>query len=315
MAPAGSVVPGATPGAFPPTAADFSPGVAYHQVADASDELSLERIPPLHIYECFVPALGVTTAIAANYVVDRTVAFGRTVGNAVVDVVETTAVNIYHGVNAVVDEAEQLGRQTIDLISRFTMRITLRAGQVLGVNGSPRAPATVATPTNAPAYAWLPIAVPADAVLLSFEFTVTGDGKDDSLVFGVNGTNLFSLETKFLTDGETGSSRLIDVTSYAGRTNEFFFGLLGGTSTNSSVQIQNLKFFTLTPPQLAITQTNATTAVSWPSTLTGFSLETSDSLSPPLWQPVTNAPSLYGGTMTVTNIPSARANFFRLRKL
>ncbi len=309
------LVPGATPGAFPPVAADFSPGVAYHQVADASDELSLERIPPLHIYECFVPALGVTTAIAANYVVDRTVAFGRTVGNAVVDVVETTAVNIYHGVNAVVDEAEQLGRQTIDLISRFTMRITLRAGQVLGVNGSPRAPATVATPTNAPAYAWLPIAVPADAVLLSFEFTVTGDGKDDSLVFGVNGTNLFSLETKFLTDGETGSSRLIDVTSYAGRTNEFFFGLLGGTSTNSSVQIQNLKFFTLTPPQLAITQTNATTAVSWPSTLTGFSLETSDSLSPPLWQPVTNAPSLYGGTMTVTNIPSARANFFRLRKL
>ena len=309
------LVPGAAPNLFPPVEANYSLGVAYHQRANAADQLALELIPPLRIYECFVPALGVTTAIAADYVVDRTVAFGRTVGNAVVDVVETTAVNVYHGVNAVVDEANQLGRQTIDLVSRTTLRITLRAEHALGINVAARTPATVATPTNSPAYVWLPVAVPADAILLSFEFTVTGDGKDDSLVFGINGTKLFSLETKFLADGETGSSRLIDVTSYAGKTNEFFFGLLGGTSTNSTVQLQNLKFFTLTPPQLAITQTNATTAVSWPSTLTGFSLETSDSLSPPLWLPVTNAPALYGGTMTVTNIPSARANFFRLRKL
>ena len=141
-----------------------------------------------------------------------------------------------------------------------TIRITLRAGQAPSI--VPRRAADNTTPTNAPAYAWLPLAVPADAVLMNFEFTVTGDGKDDSVVFGINNTNLFSLETKFLADGEATASRLIDVTIYASTTNEFFFGLLGGSSTNCTVQIQNLKFFTRAPPELFIAKTSGTAAVS-----------------------------------------------------
>ena len=300
---------------FPPPESELVIGDAFAQVLTAPDDLTLEQLPYLRILECFAPGLTYGPAIGYGSTVLELAGDARKAFNVGLDYVESAALSVYQGVNSVTEAVGNRVHHTIDLLSRFTLRITLRAGQALGIHVATRTPATVATPTNSPAYAWLPIAVPADAVLLSFEFTVLGDGKGDSLVFGINGTNLFSLETKFLADSETGSSRLIDVTSYAGKTNEFFFGLLGGTSTNCTVQVQNLKFFTLTPPQLAITQTNATTAVSWSSTLTGFSLETSDSLSPPLWQPVTNAPSLYGGTMTVTNIPSARANFFRLRRL
>ena len=149
---------------------------------------------------------------------------------------------------------------------------------------------------------------------MAFDFTVTGDGKDDALVFGINGTNLFSLETKFLADGEAANSRLMDVTVFAGKTNEFFFGLLGSTSTNCVAQIQNIKFFTLAPPQLQMSRSNGAAAVSWPSTLTGFVLESATSLGSPNWTVISNAPALFGGILSLTNSGPENARFYRLRK-
>jgi len=293
---------------FPPP--ELGLGEAQGQVLTAPDELTLEPLPYTRFGELLAPGLTYGPAIGYGSVVLELAGTANKAFNVTLDYAETAALTTFDAVNSLTDAVEKGFQQTVDLLNQPSLRVLLRTGLVTGL-----VPQDVGGPTNTPAYVWLPIAVPTGAVAMTFDFKLTGDGKDDSLVFGINGTNLFSLETKFLADGESSTSRKLDATGYAGRTNEFFIGLLGGTSTNCTVEVQNIRFYTLASPQLSITQTNGTTAVSWPSTLTGFTLETSASLTPPNWQPVTNSPTLYGGTMTVTNIPSAHANFFRLRKL
>ena len=299
--------------AFPPSAGELPLGDAYRQVDSATDELALELLPYSRIHELMLPAVGVTAEIAAEFVLDQTVAAARKVGTVTVAVVDTVGTGIGRGVDAVVSGAQNFGQQVVDLFNRQGVQLQLQTG-VGGLVGQQLRTADIGT-ANTPAYIWLPVVVPSSAAAMVFDFKITGDGKQDALVFGVNNSNLFTLDLQFVAEGETSTSRLIDVTAYAGTTNEFFFGVVGGTSTNCAAQIQNIKFFTLASPELFIAQTNGITTVSWPSTLTGFILETSASLAPPNWQPVTNSPTLYGGTMTVTNIPSERANFFRLRKL
>ena len=55
--------------------------------------------------------------------------------------------------------------------------------------------------------------------------------------------------------------------------------------------------------------------VSWPTNATGFTLQSTPSLTPPVtWNDVTNQPTVLGGLITVTNPISGPAEFFRLRK-
>lgn len=295
---------------FPPPESELVIGDAQGQVLTAPDELTLEPLPYTRLGELLAPGLTYGPAIGYGSAVLELAGAANKAFNVTLDYVETAGLSTLDAVNSLTDALEKGYQQTADLLNRPTLRVQLQTGPLAGL-----VPQDVGASTNTPAYVWLPIVVPTGAVAMAFDFKLTGDGKDDSLVFGINGTNLFSLETRFLADGESSTSRMLDATAYSGRTNEFFFGLLGGTSTNCTVTVQNIRFFTLASPQLNISQTNGATAVSWPSTLTGFTLETSASLTPPNWQPVTNSPTLYGGTMTVTNIPSERANFFRLRKL
>ncbi len=298
---------------FPPAPGELPLGDAYRQVDSATDELALEQLPNSRIHELLFPVVGVTAEIAADFVLDGVEAGALKVGTVTVEVVDAVGTSIGRAVDTVVNGTLNAGQRVIDLLNRPSLRISMQTG-LGGLVGQQLRPADVGS-GNTPAYIWLPVVVPTNAAAMAFDFTITGDGKQDSLVFGVNSSNLFALELKFVAEGETSTSRLIDVSAYAGATNDFFFGVVGGTSTNCAAQIQNIKFFTLALPQLAISQSSGTTTVSWSSTLTGFNLETSASLAPPNWQPVTNSPTLYGGTMTVTNIPSERANFFRLRKL
>ena len=54
--------------------------------------------------------------------------------------------------------------------------------------------------------------------------------------------------------------------------------------------------------------------VSWPTNATGFTLQSTPSLTPPVtWNDVTNQPTVLGGLITVTNPISSAAEFFRLR--
>ena len=305
------LLPGGAGTMFPPPESEIPVGEAYHQQPEATDELLLEPLPYLRIYECMVPAIGVTAEIAAEFVVDKIETGARKVGEVTVEVVDRAAVAVNRAVNSVVDGVNDAGRRSVDLLHRATARIHLRTRPPPRPGGF-RPASLGGMDTNTAAYVWLPIAVPADAVALAFDFIITGDGKDDSLVFGINDTNLFALQTKFVADGEVSTSRLIDVSLYAGKTNDFFFGVLGGTSTNCTVTIEGIRFFTLASPALTITHTNDTAILSWPSSANGFVLESTPSLESPLWSVVTNAPALFDGRFSVMNPWPNEARFFRL---
>lgn len=303
------LLPGGAGGEFP--SGGISLGSTYHQTPGASDELVLEPHPF---------GFGLTAEIAANYVVDRiednvvnpTIGAARKVGQVTVSVVNQAAIGVSHAVNSVVSEVGQV----VDLLNRPGLRIYMTTGLPPNFAKNKFGGNNLGPPdTNSPAYVWLPIAVPADAAGMAFDFTITGDGQQDSLAFGINGTNLFALETKFVADGEVSTSRLIDVSAYAGTTNEFFFGIVGGSSTECAVTIEGIRFFTLALPALTIQQTNGVTQISWSSSANGFVLESTPSLSALGWTPTTNAPSLFNGRLSQTNGWPEAARFFRLHRL
>ena len=162
--------------------------------------------------------------------------------------------------------------------------------------------------------AWLPIAVPANATAMAFDFAVEGDPVDDALVCGIGTNNLFSLEAKYIPTNSMSASRLMDVSAWAGTTNELFFGFLGGTSTNATLVIENIRFYSVEAPRLEIVQGGSTALLNWSSTAGGYIVETTPTLSSPAWEALTNAPTISGDRYILTNSWGDEARFFRLRQ-
>jgi uncharacterized repeat protein (TIGR01451 family) len=85
-----------------------------------------------------------------------------------------------------------------------------------------------------------------------------------------------------------------------------------GLTNSASVKIYVLR---QPPPQLAIERSGNQLLLSWPSSITNFVLESSLSLAPANWSPLTNVPVAAYATQTVTTDLSAQAKFFRLEML
>ena len=183
--------------------------------------------------------------------------------------------------------------------------------QAAGLAGAPLAP----SPAGVPAYMWMTVNVPANAGMMAFDFTVTGDPVDDRIACAVNDQNVFSLAAKFVPDGVPGSSELIDVSPYAGQSVELFFGLAGGTSTNCEVAIEGIRFITMPTPKIGIADAAPNVAVKWPAAATGWVLESSDTLAPDSWQPVSMpGVTVDQGVATIEQPVSGPKRFYRLRR-
>jgi len=168
--------------------------------------------------------------------------------------------------------------------------------------------------TNVPAYAWIPLNVPSNAVSMSFDFMLQGNGNNDSFQVALNGTNVLSLETSLIQTNVTMNSGLIDVSPYAGQQVELFLGIVGGTSTNASVTISNFQFYVVLPPSLQAQLSGTNFVVSWSLSAANYVLETTDNLSTTnSWTAVTNIPVIVNLQNTVTNPPSGVSRFYRLR--
>ena len=168
--------------------------------------------------------------------------------------------------------------------------------------------------SGSPPMAWLPIRFPPNATAMAFDFTVEGNPVEDVLVCGIGTNNLFSLEAKYIPTNAMSASRLIDVSAWAGTTNELFFGFLGGTSTNALLVIENIRFFSLAEPRLEIAAAGNATLLSWPVTAGGYVIETTPTLITPAWEGVTNAPVISADRYVLTNSWSDQSRFFRLRQ-
>jgi len=67
-------------------------------------------------------------------------------------------------------------------------------------------------------------------------------------------------------------------------------------------------------PSLAVARSGNNLVISWPASAVGFGLESTASLSPANWSPVTTPPVVVGNQVTVTVGMSGSATFYRLKK-
>jgi pimeloyl-ACP methyl ester carboxylesterase len=168
--------------------------------------------------------------------------------------------------------------------------------------------------SNSPAYVWIPVTVPSNALTMAFDFMFQGDGNQDSFQVALNSNNLMTVETVLIQTNVTMSSGMIDVSQYAGQQAELFFGIVGGTSTNASLTVSDIAFYVTLPPSLQIQLAGANVVLGWPLSAAGYVLQSADNLAPPVsWAPVTNVPTIVDFQYTVTNAMSAGSRFYRLR--
>ncbi|MGD0061684.1 MAG: carboxypeptidase regulatory-like domain-containing protein, partial [Verrucomicrobiia bacterium] len=229
------------PPLLPPSNVPVNSG--YQQSAWNNDELALVASATVNITLGIVPDTVVRLAAVGTVEI---------VGNVTAQV-EASAMGteqaIQQGFNYVGNVAAQDKQALVKLFSSPLLQLNLNTGpasvgqqvqgnalQTLDVGGNS---------TNGPAMAWVPVPIPSNAVSMAFDFIIAGDPVDDVLVFGIETNNLFSLEAKYIPTNTVSGSRLIDVSVWAGTTNELFFGLMGATSTNATLQIDNIRFYGL----------------------------------------------------------------------
>lgn len=195
----------------------------------------------------------------------------------------------------------------------FSIKLSTQAAPLVGL---PKDLAgTPASLAGQPAYAWLTVNVPANAGMIAFDFTVTGDPVDDAIACAVNGQNIFTLPAKFAPDGSPVSTDMMDISTYAGQNVELFFGLVGGTSTNCQVAIDGIRFITIPLPKVGLVANGPNVDVKWPAAATGWILETSDTLAPNSWQPVPmTGVTVASGVATIAQPASGPRRFYRLRR-
>jgi hypothetical protein len=216
-------------------------------------------------------------------------------------------------VSGLVSGSAGSGLSSLDILLETTP-----LGGLLAPNGlSPNSPKDDGTGggTNAPACAWIPLAVPSNAVSMSFNFMVQGDGQDDSFAVAVGGTNVLSLAMSLIQTNVTMSTGLIDISQWAGQTVELFLGIVGGTSTNASLTAGGISFYGVVPPSLQAQTYGTNLIVTWPVSADGYALESSTTLAGTnSWVAVTNVPAIVDSQYTVTNAAPAGSCFYRLHK-
>jgi len=173
-------------------------------------------------------------------------------------------------------------------------------------------PSDASSATNVPAYVWIPLAVPSNAVSMSFDFMFQGDGASDSFAVALNGTNVISVATSVIQTNVTMNSGQIDVSQYAGTNVEVFLGIVGGTSTNANVAASGFRFYSVLPPSLQAQTAGSNLVLTWPLSAADYSLETSTNLTS--WTTNADVPVIVDLQNTVSNGISDGVRFYRLKK-
>lgn len=226
---------------LPPFGSQYRSGSVYVQAGSLADPYPLRLIPDDDFTQMQQEFLGRLGGNLWSSVVDGTSKTIEVVGDAAVDMTE-----------AVTGWVKDASRDVWTMGNQVGLRLRLRTAPVSGGLSRVQRMGDGAG-SGVPAGLWMEVNVPVNAVFLSFHFTVSGEGRDDAIVCGVEGTNVFRLQTRFVAVNTPTESSLIDVASYAGKLVELFFGVLGSTSTNCSVSVENIHFLTV-PPSLSAVQ-------------------------------------------------------------
>jgi hypothetical protein len=298
----------------------FQQGSIYHQVPTESDPLALELIIGTSQNLGLVPALVLS---GVENLWQNTVQIAGQVSVDVENTAQQSAQLVSQDFNYVIGIAGQGGQAIVNVLDPSVLRLILTtvppatSSSHLRSNGLAR-PLGISSDnndSNTPPMIWLPVTIPTDAAALEFDFTVDGDPENDWLVCGIETNNLFSLEAKYIPTNQISASRLIDVSAWAGTTNELFFGFLGDTSTNAILEIDNIRFYSFRPPSLSVQTTNNAVALSWPLSASSYVLESTDDLvATNSWLVVTNAPESRGDQLIIIRPIAPGSQFYRLKQ-
>ncbi len=166
-----------------------------------------------------------------------------------------------------------------------------------------------------PAYAWMQLVVPSNAVSMSFNYIIRGDWQSDWLAAAFNGTNVLSLPGSQIETNVLFSSGQIDISDLAGQTNEFFIGIVGGTSMNAQLTVMNVAFSISSPPLLQAQASGNNFVLMWPLSAADYNLQFTTNLADlNSWTTLTNVPAIVNLQNTITNSISSGAEFYRLKK-
>lgn len=291
---------------FPPTT--FQPGTLFKQSSD-SDPLALVR-----------DFTGQLVSIGADIFfqgVNGTITVVGNVSATVESAAQSAGQSIEQGFNNTVSAAEQGLNSIVNVFNSSVLKLNLTTGlwnpfTQQSPRGLPQ-PLDGGGQNNTAAMAWLPIQIPTNALAMAFDFAVSGDPVDDVMECGINDTNLFSLAAKYIPTNTISTSQLLDVSQWSGQQVELFFGFLGGTSTNATLQIDNIRFYSFERPSLQGQVSGGNLMLSWPMSAQNFSLQTTTNLANPnSWTTLTNVPSTVNLQNIITNPVVGSQGFYRL---
>jgi hypothetical protein len=172
-------------------------------------------------------------------------------------------------------------------------------------------------PSAGPVFSILPVHVPNEAVGVSFEYSVTDVGVDDFITMGIESSNEYTMETKFLDNGVWNGTPVIPISDHHNQDVRLVFALNGGSGVPTGIlSVRNIQFYIPPMPQVALDKAGSTLTASWPLSALDWTLETTTDLSDPNgWQPVAYPPNDTDFFHTMMfDISTTNRAFFRLRK-
>ena len=98
---------------------------------------------------------------------------------------------------------------------------------------------------NSPAYAWIPIDLPAAANHLSVDFSFHNLSDGDSFMLAADGHVLFYMDSLSVLDNTMVSTGLLDISAWQYGSMELFIGLMSDDLTGGRIVVENIQFHTL----------------------------------------------------------------------
>ena len=150
-----------------------------------------------------------------------------------------------------------------------------------------------------------------------FDFTVTGNPGEDQIVCVINEQNLLTLPARFAPDGSPVSTDFLDISAYAGKQVEIYFGLVGGTSSGATLAIDGIRFVTVPTPKLSATAVGDQIRLQWPAAASGWVPQRNSGLEAGNWEDVTlpETVTVVDGVVTLYSPRLPSKEFFRLRRV
>jgi hypothetical protein len=134
----------------------------------------------------------------------------------------------------------------------------------------------------------------------------------DALAVAIGGTNVIWVPGTELQTNQWLSSGEIDVRRYVGQTNELFIGIVGNTSTNAELTVQNLTFEREAPPTIEAVAEGDQIVLTWPVTSIGYALESTTNMVN--WEVVPDVPEIIKLRNRIAQQASGYMTLYRLRR-